>query len=102
RLIEKEPAGFGEFDAATDAMKQRGRMGVLQRDDRGADRLLRQVQGFGGPRHVLAFGDGDEDAQLLEGHALTAKSRGFRLPSIGRSNRVFEKCPRPPALSGTA
>src|SRR5262245_13583480 len=56
-------------------------MSIFQRDDRGADRLLRQVQGFGGTRHVLAFGDSDEDAQLLEGHA------GFIAASV-------EACPR--------
>src|SRR5262249_23262924 len=81
RLLEKQPAGFGQLDAAADAVQQRGPIGILERDARGAARLLRQVQGLRRTSHVLAFGDSDEDAQLLEGHA------GFIAASV-------EACPR--------
>src|SRR5262249_40948754 len=59
-----------------------------------ADRLLRQVQGFGGTGHVLALGDGDEDAQLLKGHAvLTSKCRS---PPVLTTNCGF------PAMTPTS
>jgi hypothetical protein len=82
RLLPAAPAGpflcrghcdfrFCQLDATADAAKQYGRIGVFESDDRGADRLLCQVQGFGGTPHVLAFGDSDESAQLLEGIPLS-------------------------------
>src|SRR5215471_20125803 len=68
RLLEEQSARFGQLDPPADTVKQRGRIGIFQRDDCSADRLLRQVQSFGRARHVLTFGDGNEDAELLEGH----------------------------------
>ena len=60
---------FGaEIDAPADAMKQRHAITVFERGNRRADGRLRQVQRFGGAGHMLAFGDGDEDAELLKRH----------------------------------
>src|SRR5262249_46581194 len=87
RLLEKKPARFGQLDVATYAMKQRSRIGIFQSEDRSADCLLRQVQGFGGTGDVLAFGDSDEDAQLLKGHAvfIALMSKPARAPASRRA-----------------
>src|SRR5262249_35251938 len=68
-------------------MKQRSRIGIFQSDDRSADCLLRQVQGFGRTCHVLAFGDSDEDAQLLQSHAvfIALMSKPARAPASRRA-----------------
>ena len=63
-------------------------MGIFQSDDRSADRLLRQVQDFGGTGHVLAFGDSDEDAQLLEGHAVSITPNVEACPRLRGSARA--------------
>jgi len=82
---------FCQLDATADAAKQYDRIGIFESDDRGADRLLCQVQGFGGTRHVLAFGDSDESAQLLEGH--TAFMTARMSPTLGSLSRSRGKPP---------
>ena len=68
RLVEEDAAGLGELDAAADAVEEGGAVAVLEHADGRADRRRRQVERRGGLGEVLAFGDGDEDAKLVEGH----------------------------------
>ena len=68
-------------------------MASFQRRNRGADRGLRDVERFGGARNMLAFGDGDENAELFERHRGTISARNFhwlhevRLERPGFSSR---------------
>ena len=68
RLDEKRRAGLRQFYAATDALEQTRIMASLERGDMRADRRLREMENLRRLCDVLAFGDGDEDAKLVEGH----------------------------------
>ncbi len=39
--------------------------------DGGTDGGRREADGFGGAGQMFAFGDGDEDAELFEGHGVS-------------------------------
>ena len=68
RLAEKHSSCFRQHDAAPDAVEKFCGVTCLQRRHRGANGRLREVQILCGLRHMLAFGDSDEDAELLERH----------------------------------
>ena len=95
-LGQEHGAGFGQLDPAPNAVEQLGAMPGFKRRDRGAGRRLGKVQGLGGPRDVLAFGDGDEDAKLFERHTASAsKSAGMAPDSRqGEKNRLRFIAPR--------
>ena len=50
------------------AIEQLDPVPLLERRDRGAGRRLGEIQRLSRARHVLAFGDADENAQLLQRH----------------------------------
>ena len=69
-LRQEDGSGLGQLDTPADAMEQLGAVPRFQRRDRGAGRRLRQMQRLGRPRDMLAFGDGDKDAKLVECHGV--------------------------------
>ena len=68
RFAEEGAAGAGQRDAPADAVEQLDAVPLLERRDRGAGRRLGEIQRLRRARHVLAFGDADEYAQLLQRH----------------------------------
>lgn len=68
-LVEEQPAGVGEFDAAVGALEQARTDFLLQRLDLLAQRRLGDPQALGGAAEVQLLGDGDEIAQVPEFHA---------------------------------
>ena len=75
RLDEERPPGGRQRDAPADAIKQFDVVALFERGDRRARRRLCQVQHACRARHVLAFGDGDENAQLLQRHRPTSRDQ---------------------------
>ncbi len=71
-IHQEQGAGFGQLDAAPDAVEQPGAVTRLKRSDRGAGRRLCKVQRLGRARHMLALGDGDKDAKLFKRHGVAA------------------------------
>ncbi len=67
-FAQKYPAAFGQLDVAADTMEQLDIIKGLEILDGRADGGSCQTDGFGGPRQMLPFGDGDEDAELFKGH----------------------------------
>ena len=72
-LVEEQPAGVGEFDAAVGALEQARTDFLLQRLDLLAQRRLGDREGrladvatLGGAAEVQLLGDGDEIAQVPE------------------------------------
>ncbi len=64
---KKRAPGPAQLDPAADPVEEADAIAAFQRVDGRADRRRRQVQAFRRPGKVLALGDGDEDAQLVEG-----------------------------------
>jgi|TARA_B100000678_G_scaffold277897_1_gene272132 hypothetical protein len=64
-------ARLSELDAAPDAVEQLDRMPFFQRGNGRRCRRLRYVQGSRRRRHMLAFGNANEDAELLKSHNRT-------------------------------
>src|SRR5580693_5256694 len=75
-LDKKQRAGLGQLNAAADSVEEFCAMASFQRRNRGADRGLRNVERFGGARDMLAFGDGDENAELFERHGRGIHDQG--------------------------
>ena len=81
-LGQKQATRLGEFDPPPHAVEQPDVVALLQRGDGGARRRLREVQRLRRLRHVLALGNGNEDAKLIERHSVPPERPGagrFRL-----------------------
>ncbi len=68
RLLQEQAASIRQADAAPDPVEQMHAVAGFQRRNRRRSRRLRDVQHPGGGGHMLALGDGDEDAQLFKSH----------------------------------
>ena len=67
-LVEEDAAGLGQLDPTADAGEEARAMPSLQRSHCGADGGLSKVQRLGRTGDMLSFGDGNEDAELLQRH----------------------------------
>ena len=65
---QKQTPGAGQGDAASDAVEQTDAVLVLKRSYRRRNGGRGAVDSLRRSRQVLAFGHGDEHAQLLKGH----------------------------------
>ena len=70
RLRQEGRPSLRQFDAPPRAVEQRDTVALLQHADRGADGRGREIERVGRLGQVLAFGHGDEDAELFERHHL--------------------------------
>ena len=69
--LGQEPvAGLGKLDVAADAVEQMDAMLLFKRADGGRRGRLGNAQQLGRLGHVAALGDGDENPQLVQGHAV--------------------------------
>ena len=67
-LDKKQPSRLAQFDAASNPMEEVDPVAGLQSMDCRAHRGRGEVQGLGGPREVLALGDGDKNPELVQCH----------------------------------
>ncbi len=87
RLFEKDLARLAQHDVAPDPMKELHPEAGLEGGDRRAHRRLGEVQRLSRPGDVLAFGDGDENAELFERHGeRLARNRHPSQPSPHRNS----------------
>ena len=68
RFGQKPPPGFGQFDAPPDAIEELHPGQPLKRGDRRRGGRLRHAERMGGTGNVRTFGNGYENAELIEGH----------------------------------
>ena len=90
--LGQEPApGLGELDVAADPVEQLDAVLLFKRADGGRRRRLGNAQQLGRLGHVAALGDGDEDAQLVQGHTRIKKQidRNYKSNLLDRSIALF-------------
>jgi hypothetical protein len=85
RFGQKHLACLGQLDAPPDAAEEFRVVLRLQRGDGMARGGLREVQGARRLGDMLAFGDGDEDTKLFEGHRLLSLRRTAAAPERGQT-----------------
>ena len=68
--LRQEPVpGLGELDVAADAVEQMDAVLLFKRANSGRCGRLGNAQQLGRLGHVATLGDGDENPQLVQGHA---------------------------------
>lgn len=77
-LAEEQAAVLVQNDASSDPVEQSDRMPLFQGGKCVADSRLGQVQCARRRRHVLAFGDRDENTKLLQRHAINLPNGSFQ------------------------